>query len=74
MHTQLLTVALPLLVLATCGAWVLHDARSRGERGRPVSATVGGLTIDRPEVWATLSVLVCVLALPLYLVARRVDD
>ena len=37
-------------------------------------ATVGPVSIERPEVWATLSVLVCVLAVPLYLVARGADD
>ncbi len=73
MHTQLLTVALPMLVLASCGLWVLTDARGRSERGQPVSATIGGVTIEQPEVWATLSVVVCIVVLPLYLVARRVD-
>lgn len=74
MGDQLLTTLAPLLLLATCGAWVLVDARSREAGGRPVVATVGPVSIERPEVWATLSVLVCVLAVPLYLVARGADD
>jgi hypothetical protein len=63
-----------LLLLVACSLWVLEDARTQEDRGRPVVASVGGYTIDRPEIWAALSLLVCVLAVPMYLVARREDD
>jgi hypothetical protein len=52
---------------------VLEDARTRIERDRPVVATWGGLTVDRPEVWAALCLLALVLFLPLYLVAQRTE-
>ena len=68
--------ATPFLLLILVGVtslWVLSDARSRVEAGRPVSATLGSLTVDRPEAWAVLCLFVVVLFLPLYLVARRGD-
>lgn len=63
----------PLLLVMIVGAtslWVLADARSRVKVDRPVTVTFGSVTVDRPEVWATLCLLVVVLFLPLYLVAR----
>ncbi len=62
-----------VLVVALVSIWVLTDARSRTERGRPVVMTVQGLTVDRPEVWAALCLVVVVVFLPLYLTARRAD-
>ena len=53
--------------------WVLWDARARVREGRPVVAVVLGVTIERPEVWAALCLVLFVLAVPLYLVARRAD-
>ena len=64
---------LAAVVVATASLWVLQDARSRARLGRPVVATFGGLTVDRPEVWAALCLLVVVLFLPLYLVSRRAE-
>lgn len=64
---------LAVLVVGTTSLWVLADARARLEVGRPVTATIGGVTVDRPEIWAALCLLVVVLFLPLYLVARSAD-
>lgn len=57
--------------VAAAAAWVLADAREREGRGRPVVATVANLTVERPEAWAALCLVVVVLGLPLYLTARR---
>ncbi len=62
-----------MLIVAVASVWVLTDARSRAERGRPVTMTVLGLTVDRPEVWAALCLVVVLVFLPLYLTARSVD-
>ena len=64
---------LAVLVVGMTSLWVLADAQSRLKAGRPVSVTIGGRTVDRPEVWAALCLLVVVLFLPLYLVARSAD-
>lgn len=65
-----LTALAVAALLAAIGAWVLRDAREHEAGGHPVVARVGGLSIERPEVWAGLCLLVVVLGLPLYLVAR----
>ncbi len=62
-----------MLIVAVAGVWVLRDARSRVKRGRPVTMTVLGVTVDRPEVWAALCLVVVVVFLPLYLAARSAD-
>jgi uncharacterized membrane protein len=62
-----------VLVVAAISLWVLADARSRTERGRPVVMAGFGLTVERPEVWAALCLVVVVVFLPLYLVARAAD-
>ena len=62
-----------MLVVAGASLWVLSDARSRTERGRPVVMTVGSVTVDRPEVWAALCLVLAVVFVPLYLAARRAD-
>jgi hypothetical protein len=71
MDAAVLAGLLAVVVVATASLWVLQDARSRAGRERPVVATFGGLTVDRPEVWAVLCLVVVVLFLPLYLVARQ---
>ncbi|MGW5241774.1 hypothetical protein ACWEOW_22805 [Monashia sp. NPDC004114] len=73
MRPTLVSILVLLLLLGACSLWVLEDARTREDRGHPVVASVGGYTIDRPEIWAALSLLVCVLAVPMYLVARRAN-
>jgi hypothetical protein len=68
--TTVLTAALVAAVVAATSLWVLGDARSRAEAHRPVVARFGDVTIDKPEVWAVLCLVVVVLFLPLYLAAR----
>ncbi|GAA2495016.1 hypothetical protein [Terrabacter carboxydivorans] len=63
-----------VLGVVALSLWVLDDARTRLAQRRPVVVTLGRLTVDRPEVWAALCLLVVVLFLPLYLVARGVDQ
>ena len=62
-----------VLIVAALSLWVLQDARSRAARGRPVVATLAGVTIERPEIWAALCLVVVVFFLPAYLVARSAD-
>lgn len=69
----MLSAVLVVLVVGAISLWVLEDARSRVRRRQTVVATFGGPTVDRPEVWAALCLLVVVLSLPLYLVARSVE-
>lgn len=59
-----------VLAVAALSVWVLQDARSLMTQGRPVVVTIAGATIERPEVWAALCLVVVVFFLPLYLVAR----
>lgn len=66
-------VIVVMLMVGVLSFWVLEDARARTERHRPVVATIAGVTIVRPEAWATLCLLAVVLFLPMYLVARRSD-
>lgn len=61
----LLTVALVVDV------WVLLDARRRSRSDDPVVATVGPVTLSTPEQWFVGCLLLWVLVVPLYLVARR---
>lgn len=72
-QASLLAVPLVAVVVLMCAVWVLGDARSREEDGRPVVATVMNATIDQPALWAALCIVLFVVALPLYLVARRAD-
>ena len=66
----------PLLVLALVLAsmvWVAWDAMRKRSQGADVVATVGPLTLDRPERWLIACVLLWIVAFPLYLVARRTN-
>lgn len=65
----LAAVGLLLLVLAV-DVWVLMDARVRSAQGEAVVATVGPVTLSTPEHWLIGSLLLWVLVVPLYLVAR----
>ena len=74
MTSAVLTVTLVVAGVAAVSYWVLQDARARTERRRPVVAVLFGFTVEEPETWAVLCLFVCVLFVPLYLVARRADD
>ena len=70
MNPSVATAILRVLVVAAVSLWVLEDPRSHSERHRPVVVTIGGLTLDKPEVWAALCLLAVVFFLPLCLTAR----
>lgn len=63
-----------LVVVVALDAWVYVDARRRQGTDREVSATVAGLTIDRPLAWLVWCVVLFVVAFPLYVVARAHAD
>lgn len=69
-----LVVLVPLLVavalLGTC-SWIYRDAKANLQAGRPVVAQIGGLRIETPEAWAASCVVLFVIFIPLYLVARN---
>ena len=69
-----LTALFLVTAVAGCSYWVLQDARARTERGRPVAVVLIGLTIEDPQVWAALCLLLSVIFVPLYLVARRAHE
>jgi hypothetical protein len=73
MDASVLSATLLVCLVAVVAYAVLVEARERSRRGRPVVAVVLGFTIDRPEVWAALCLVLSVLFVPLYLVARRAD-
>lgn len=60
-----------LLIVAAVDAWVYLDARQRSDTGRAVVATVGPVTLSTPEHWLLGCVVLWILVVPLYLVARR---
>ena len=66
--------ALPLIVLAGVlgiDLWVLSDATARADRGDPVVASIGSLTIDRPGTWFVACLLLAFLFIPLYVASRN---
>ncbi|HET7799242.1 MAG TPA: hypothetical protein VFL38_02400 [Humibacillus xanthopallidus] len=73
MHPTVAGGLVVVLIVVALSLWVLRDARTRRERDRPVVATMAGITIERPEMWAALCLLVFVFFVPLYLVARNAD-
>lgn len=65
---------IPVIVLAgvlLTDAWVAWDAAQRRRQGSDVIATVGPVTIERPQAWLLACLLLWIVAFPLYLVARR---
>lgn len=70
----MLSAMLLLAVIAGCSYWVLQDARTRTQHHRPVVVILFGLTIEQPETWAALSLVMSVVFIPMYLVARRADS
>jgi hypothetical protein len=64
----------PLLIvgIVVClDLWVLADARRWARQGSPVVFRFGSLTIGTPEAWAVACLLVFVIFMPIYVVARR---
>lgn len=67
-------LATPLLLLAVVlasDAWVMWDASRRHQRHDDVEASVGPITLNRPEHWLIACIVLWVIAFPMYLVARR---
>lgn len=66
---------LPALVIAgvvVCvDVWVLADARRWARQGTPVVFRFGPFTIATPEAWALACLLLFVISVPIYAVARR---
>jgi hypothetical protein len=60
-----------LVLVATVDAWVFIDARRRRDSGDEVVASVGPITLSSPEQWLFGCILLWVVVVPLYLVARR---
>lgn len=60
-----------LAVALVVDAWVYVDARSRSAHDDAVVASVGPVTLSTPEHWLIGCVLLWILVLPLYLVARQ---
>jgi hypothetical protein len=60
-----------LLALVTIDLWIYSDARARREEGRPVVAAIGSFTIDTPEAWIAGCLLLSIVFIPLYFMARE---
>jgi hypothetical protein len=60
-----------LVVVFSCDVWIVMEARARQAEGRPVVATVGPVTVSTPGQWLLGCLVLWVLAVPLYLVARK---
>jgi hypothetical protein len=74
MDQPVITGLVLILVVAALDAWVYFDARGRQGTRREVTATIGALRIDRPEMWMGWCLLLFVFFFPLYLVARRAAE
>src|SRR5579875_181975 len=59
-----------LLVVVAVDLWIYQDAKAHRDRGRPVMVTIGSITIDAPETWLAGCLMLSVVFLPLYFVAR----
>jgi hypothetical protein len=60
-----------VVVLLGTGVWVYRDAAANAEAGTPVTLVFGTSRIDTPEAWTIGCVVLFVVFLPLYLVARN---
>lgn len=60
-----------VLVILTVAIWVYKDPGARRDSGQTVVVTIGSITIDTPEAWLAGCVVLSVLCIPLYLVARE---
>ncbi|MGE0819906.1 MAG: hypothetical protein AB7O74_14720 [Candidatus Nanopelagicales bacterium] len=64
----------PLALLAVAvavDAWVFLDAKRRQDSGDDVVASVGPVTLSEPAHWLLGCIVLWILVVPLYLVARR---
>lgn len=71
MNPNLVPAVIAVLIVAALDVWVYADARARQGTRREVTATIGAMRIDRPEVWTAWCLLLFVFFFPLYLVARH---
>ena len=70
----MVTVWTPLVVVGVillADVWVFVDARRWAEQGSPVRFQFGSFAIETPQAWAIACVLVFILFMPIYAVARR---
>lgn len=67
----LLTTAFAAAVIVPTDVWISVDARTRQRAGEPVRLSVGGVEIEAPRVWLAWSIVLFVVAVPAYVVARR---
>jgi hypothetical protein len=58
-------------VAAITDLWVFLDARRWARRGTPVCLRVGAFVVETPEAWAVACLLLFVVFVPIYAVARR---
>jgi len=65
-----LPIAVLLVIIAT-DLWVYTDARTRSERGSPVTLSIGVLKLNTPTVWFVACLILWILFLPAYIVARN---
>ena len=64
----------PLSLLAVAlatDAWIFLDSRKRRASGRVVVATIGPVNLSTPEQWLLGGLVLWIVVVPLYLVARR---
>lgn len=69
-----MTVLEPLViagVVVCLDLWVLADARRWARQGTPVVLHFRSLTVETPEAWAVACLLLFVIFMPIYVVARR---
>ncbi len=71
MSPNMVGAVLAVLLVAALDGWVYADARARQGTRREVTATIGSMNIDRPEVWMAWCLTLFVFFFPLYLIARR---
>jgi hypothetical protein len=67
--TVLAPVILVLVILAV-DLWIYKDAKARSGSGRPVFVRIGSITIDTPDAWLAGCLLLSLVFIPLYLLAR----
>jgi hypothetical protein len=69
-----MTVLAPLViagVVVCLDLWVLADARRWARQGTPVVFRIGSVTVGTPEAWAAACLLLFVIFVPIYVVARN---